>query len=70
MYQPLLCFKHFNFFLACFKGEKDLFKGLYIYDKENERGDKAWTEYPVISFYLSSGRYKSPDGLELTLDET
>ena len=57
--------------LECyFKGEKDLFKGLYIYDKENERGDKAWTEYPVISFYLSSGRYKSPDGLELTLDET
>lgn len=57
--------------LECyFKGEKDLFKGLYIFDKENERGDKAWTEYPVISFYLSSGRYKSPDGLELTLDET
>lgn len=57
--------------LECyFQGEKDLFKGLYIYDKENERGDKAWTEYPVISFYLSSGRYKSPDGLELTLDET
>jgi hypothetical protein len=57
--------------LECyFKGEKNLFKGLYIYDKENERGDKAWTEYPVISFYLSSGRYKSPDGLELTLDET
>ena len=57
--------------LECyFKGEKDLFKGLYIYDKENERGGRAWTEYPVISFYLSSGRYKSPGGLELTLDET
>ncbi len=57
--------------LECyFSGKKDLFKGLYIYDKKNERGENAWTKYPVIAFYLSGGNYKSQDGLELTLDET
>ena len=29
--------------LECyFSGKKDLFKGLYIYDKENARGENAW----------------------------
>ena len=57
--------------LECyFSGKKDLFKGLYIYDQENAKGDEAWVEYPIISFYLSGGEYQNPDGLELTLDET
>ena len=57
--------------LECyFSGKKDLFKGLYIYNKENERGNEAWTEYPIISFYLSAGKYKSPDGLENRLSRT
>ncbi len=46
-----------------FSGKKDLFKGLYIYDEENARGDEAWTEYPIIAFYLSGGLYNDPDGL-------
>lgn len=50
--------------LECyFRGKKDLFKGLCIYDKENARGEDAWTVYPVITFSLSSGEYKNPDGL-------
>ncbi len=50
--------------LECyFSGKKDLFKGLYIYDKENARGENAWAAYPIITFYLSSGEYNSPDGL-------
>lgn len=53
-----------------FRGRKDLFEGLYIYDKENERGEEAWTEYPVMAFYLSGGEYKEGNGLALTLDET
>jgi len=57
--------------LECyFSGKKGLFKGLYIYDKENARGNEAWTEYPIISFYLSAGKYKSPDGLENRLSRT
>lgn len=51
--------------LECyFRGKKDLFKGLYIYDKENARGENAWTEYPVITFYLSSGEFNDPSGLQ------
>ncbi|MDD6381569.1 MAG: AAA family ATPase [Lachnospiraceae bacterium] len=57
--------------LECyFSGKKDLFRGLYIYDKENERGDEAWTEYPIIPFYLSAGKYKSQGGLEDRLSRT
>ncbi len=46
-----------------FSGDKELFKGLYIEEKENARGEDAWAEYPVISFYLSGGDYNSPIGL-------
>lgn len=47
-----------------FSGEKELFKGLYIEEKENSRGRDAWTKYPVISFYLSGGAYNSEIGLD------
>jgi len=57
--------------LECyFRGKKELFEGLYIYDKENARVNNAWTEYPVIVFYLSSGEYQEPDGLKIRLDRT
>ena len=39
--------------LRCyFEGRKELFKGLYIYDKEKE-----WRQYPVIRLDLSNGKY-------------
>lgn len=39
--------------LRCyFEGRKELFEGLYIYDKEKE-----WKQYPVIRLDLSSGKY-------------
>ena len=31
-------------FESYFSGEKELFKGLYIEEKENARGEDAWTE--------------------------
>ena len=39
--------------LRCyFEGRKELFEGLYIYNKETE-----WKKYPVIHLNLSSGKY-------------
>ena len=39
--------------LRCyFEGRKELFEGLYIYDKEKE-----WRKYPVIRLDLSNGKY-------------
>ena len=39
--------------LRCyFEGRKELFEGLYIYDKEKE-----WRQYPVIRLDLSNGKY-------------
>lgn len=46
-----------------FSGDKELFKGLYIEEKENARGQDAWTKHPVMSFSLSGGDYNSPIGL-------
>ena len=42
---------------AYFEGKRELFKGLYIYDKERE-----WTTYPVIHIDYSLVTYK--DGVE------
>lgn len=53
---------------AYFQGKKDLFRGLAIDEFEKSRGDKAWAEYPVMSFYLSGGNYNDPDGLGNVLD--
>lgn len=53
-----------------FSGEKELFKGLYIEEKENSRGKDAWTRYPVITFSLSGGQYNEEDGLKNTLNDT
>ena len=57
-------------FESYFSGEKELFKGLYIEEKENARGEDAWTEYPVIPFYLSGGQFNEPDGLKNKLSQT
>ncbi|MCL2116251.1 MAG: AAA family ATPase, partial [Methanobrevibacter sp.] len=48
-----------------FKGNKELFKGLYIYNKWD------WTKsYTVVKINLGKGNYKIPGVLEDTLDET
>lgn len=47
-----------------FRGKKELFNGLAIEKLEESRGKKAWLEYPVVTFYLSSGRFNSENGLE------
>ncbi|MGN8774429.1 AAA family ATPase [Candidatus Weimeria sp. HCP3S3_B5] len=52
-----------------FSGEKELFKGLYIEEKENEKGADAWAKYPIISFYLSGGQYNTPEGLGIKLSQ-
>ncbi len=52
-----------------FSGEKELFKGLYIEEKENEKGEDAWAKYPIISFYLSGGQYNTPEGLGIKLSQ-
>lgn len=56
--------------LECyFRGQKDLFKGLYIEEKENAQKE-PWIEYPVITFSLSSGDYNSDNGLSDRLQDT
>ena len=50
--------------LRCyFEGRKELFEGLYIYDKETE-----WKKYPVIRMDLSRGKYYEKERLHGTLD--
>jgi hypothetical protein len=45
-----------------FSGNKELFKGLWIYDKIK------WTQYPVIHLDLSTVTFNPPDMLEKALD--
>jgi hypothetical protein len=47
---------------AFFKGQKELFKGLYVYDK-----DWAWEEHPVFHLALNGQDYKSVESLDETL---
>ena len=50
--------------LRCyFEGRKELFEGLYIYDKEKE-----WKKYPVIRIDLSNGKYFEKDLVNGTLN--
>lgn len=50
--------------LRCyFEGRKELFEGLYIYDKEKE-----WKPYPVIRFDFSNGKYYEKDRIHSTFD--
>ncbi len=50
--------------LACyFEGRKELFKGLYIYDKEKE-----WKKYPVIRLNLSNGKYYEKERVHSTIN--
>lgn len=49
--------------LRCyFEGRKELFEGLYIYDKETE-----WKQYPVIRLDLSSGKYYEKERFHSTI---
>ena len=50
--------------LRCyFEGRKELFEGLYIYDKETE-----WKQYPVIRLDLSNGKYFDRDLVHGTIN--
>lgn len=57
---------------AYFRGKKELFKGLYLEKTEEElaqqRGRKAWIEYPVLYLDLNGSNYKEPDSLSITLN--
>lgn len=50
--------------LRCyFEGRKELFEGLYIYNKEKE-----WKQYPVIRIDLSRGKYYEKERLHPIID--
>ena len=50
--------------LRCyFEGRKELFEGLYIYDKEKE-----WRQYPVIRLDLSNGKYYEKERVHTTIN--
>ena len=50
--------------LRCyFEGRKELFEGLYIYNKEKE-----WKKYPVIRLDLSNGKYYEKDRVHGTIN--
>ena len=50
--------------LSCyFEGRKELFEGLYIYDKEKE-----WKKYPVIRLDLSNGKYYEKERVHPTIN--
>ena len=51
--------------LRCyFEGRKELFEGLYIYNKETE-----WKKYPVIRFDLSNGKYYEKERIHSAFDD-
>ena len=54
---------------AYFRGKKECFTGLAIESLENDRGSDAWTEYPVITFYLASGEFYTDNGLRDKLSD-
>ena len=47
-----------------FKGNKELFKGLWIYDS-----DYSWEKHPVIRIDMSGIAHESPERLEKGLNE-
>ena len=50
--------------LGCyFEGRKELFEGLYIYNKEKE-----WKKYPVIRLNLSNGKYYEKERVHSTIN--
>lgn len=53
---------------AYFLGQKDLFQGLMIAEKESEKpSEEQWLAYPVMVFSLSGGTYLKSEGLESQL---
>ncbi len=49
---------------AYFSGKKDLFKGLAI-----ERLEQKWTVHPVLYLDLNTGKYDSPESLDMVLNK-
>ena len=58
---------------AYFEGQKELFKGLYIEQAEEEmarrQGRPAWEEHPVFHINLNDSNYQEPSSLEILLND-
>ena len=56
---------------AYFRGQKELFKGLYVEKAEEAQavqdGRAAWQEYPVFYFDFNTGQYELSDALDESL---
>lgn len=49
---------------AYFRGQKELFDGLFLENDENSKPvNERWISYPIIRFSLSGGDYNDPEGL-------
>jgi len=57
---------------AYFRGQKELFKGLYIEKAEEElakqEGRKAWQQYPILYLDFNASNYKETDSLAINLN--
>lgn len=53
-----------------FEGKRELFRGLAISKWEDAKGEDSWKEYPVLTFSLSGGDYRTSDGLADRLSDT
>ena len=58
---------------AYFRGQKELFKGLYLEKAEEElaqqEGREAWQEYPVLYLDLNGSNYKEAQSLAINLND-
>ncbi|MGP1445601.1 MAG: AAA family ATPase, partial [Treponema sp.] len=56
---------------AYFRGQKELFKGLYLEKAEEEQAvlenRDAWQEYPVLYLDFNTGQYEQSGALDETL---
>jgi len=59
---------------AYFRGEKELFEGLYLAQAEEELAQQskreAWQKHPVLYIDLNTGNYSQENELPLRLDQT
>ena len=58
---------------AYFLGQKELFKGLYLENAEEEQalqeGRDAWQEYPILYLDFNMGNYGESDELDINLND-
>ena len=57
---------------AYFRGQKELFKGLYLEKAEEElakqEGREAWQQYPILYLDFNASNYKETDSLAINLN--